>query len=409
MPARLQMPQVYPVVRDADGRLLLRLQQFVLDAGKSQGRILRAEFTVVPLKRTGRPIPMTAQGLVQPFGPTLLKDEIWLPAGIYRLARTTPPRHEQILRVLPEGHSLLRTLCGHGGQSPSWIEPLGILSQEGRQTTSCREVFMQACCRKPVALKKPVRRRHNARSIGLIQALTRPLEVLLFPPGNPANRRRVSLAPGESIVVDRDLVSTLAPGCPFPRHFRQVTIDAPEVERFLGLAELAHQARGFTFVPAPRPTSAVVAAAITGLEEAMRNPRGPGERHALAAALDHFLFTLLREFPNPIARAAGRRADKGQADPRLARAVAYLTQYYARPYDRDLLARYACVSHQRLYELFRAHLRTDPRAYLIRIRMKKAAELLASGRTTFAEAGKAVGYRNARSFRRLYARHAPRV
>ncbi len=70
------------------------------------------------------------------------------------------------------------------------------------------------------------------------------------------------------------------------------------------------------------------------------------------------------------------------------------------------MARYACVSRQRLQELFHLHLRMDPRNYLLQFRMESAKRLLAKGKLTFAEAGRLVGYANPRSFKRFYRRQA---
>ena len=83
----------------------------------------------------------------------------------------------------------------------------------------------------------------------------------------------------------------------------------------------------------------------------------------------------------------------------------YLDRHYAEPYDQGRLAHDACVSRQLLQRLFQERFGHSPRTHLQMLRVAKAKALLASSGRTIAEAARAVGYRDPRNFRRLFAKH----
>ncbi len=391
-------PHVFPLVHDTDGRVLLRVQQWVAETDRSAPEIFRNRFQVVP-KGGGTATPMTVLGLRNRKGPFLLKGEIWLPTGSYRIVHASEPNQGRLFTVFKDPATPLRLFCGCKTGSPSWSDLLGVFSPSGRPQASVRHTWLEPCCRGATYFRRPIARVHNARALGLLQALSRPLHVTL-------RDRPLTLAAGQAIVVNRDDFMPLAGEKPFPKHFKHVVVEPEVVDRFLKQTGLSHLDRKFVFDPVPRPTPPAVAAALFCLEEAMRNPQGPAARTHLDTALDQYLFALLRNFPNPILAANRDNPSVGADDPRLARAIAFLQRHYARPYDRGLLANYACVSRQRLQEIFHKHLQMDPRTYLLQVRMEKAKRLLADGQRTLAEVGKAVGYRDSRSFRRLYQRFA---
>lgn len=398
MPAEARGPFLFPVVHDPDGRVLLRIQLMITGADRTHGEVIRTEFVVAPLDG-GRPLKTTAVGPRQPSGPTFLKGEIWLPAGRYRIFPSRIPRFERRFDVLPEPGSSLRIYCIHGTRSPSWSDSLGAFSSGGKQLAVIRHSLLKSCCRVSNDFRGIPERPLVTRDLVFMQAISRSIRLVV-------GGRKFPLAPGEGIVINPDEIYMIDNATPFPRHLKFVIVQPTALEWFLGVAGLAPSAKGFRFDSAPRPVPPIVSAAIIGLEEAMRHPRGLAARVHLETCIHHYLFSLLRGFSNRLVAENRKTAEPGLADPRLARAVAYLKRYYARPYDRRLLAGYACISHQRLQELFRRHLRTNPRAYLQQVRMERAKDLLASGKRSLAEAGHLVGYADPRNFRRLFKRHA---
>lgn len=386
-----------PVFQDAEGRVLLRVQRTVLETDSPYREVVRDPFLFFPAKG-GPPLRTVLVGLRPRSGPFVLKGELWIPAGSYRLSEKAE-RTEGGFDVLPDPDTPLRIHCGHGTRS-SWNAPLAAVSPRGKPLVACQRVHLEPCCRASSFFTTPVRLpRGTGGGLALFQALSRPLRLSL-------DGRPIDLAPGESFVVNRGDITPLVDDGRFPKHFRHIVAAPAALERFFGAAGLEHVEKKFVFEPSPRFPPPDVAAAVVGLEEVLRHPQGPaGEAH-LEACLHTYLFSLLKRFPNRIANAVRRSASEGLADPRLARAVAYLRREYARPYDRDLVAQYACVSRQRLQELFRKHLRQDPRSFLLRVRMEKARALMASGRRSLAEVGRTVGYADPRNFRRLYRRFA---
>ncbi len=397
MPAEARGPFLFPVVQDPDGRVLLRIHLLITGADRSHGEMIRTGFVIAPLDG-GRPFKTTAVGPRQPSGPTFLKGEIWLPAGRFRIFPSRNPRFERRFDILPTPGSSLRIYCIHGARSPSWSDSLGAFAPNGQQLASIHHTLLNACCRESNDFRGIPQRPVNTRDLGFVQAISRSVRLVI-------GGRKIMLASGEGLVINRDETLVIDTAPPFPRHLKLVIVKPPAWERFLDVAGLSPFEKRFRFDPVPRPVPPIVDAAITGLDEAMRRPRGLAARVHLETCIHHYLFSLLRGFPNRLAAENRKTAATGLVDPRLVRAVAYLKRYYAQPYDRRLLAGYACISHQRLQELFRKHLRTNPRAYLQQVRMERAKDLLASGKRSLAEAGHLVGYADPRNFRRLYRRH----
>lgn len=387
-----------PAFHDAGGRVLLRIHQTVLETDRPHREVVRDPFLFFPAKG-GPPLRAVLIGLRPRSGHFYLKGELWIPAGSYRFSPKTK-RQGGHIDILPDPDTPLRIHCGHGASPVSWNAPLAASSPQGRPLITIQRARLAACCRKTSFFTRPAG--HAARgsgALGLMQALSRPLRLSL-------NGRAVDLAPGEAFVVNRGDATPLVDDGRFPKHFRHIVIAPSALDRFFSISGLEHAKRRFVFDPVGRPLSPDIVAAILGLEELLRHPQGPAGKAHLEACLHSYLFSLLKRFPNRIARASRENSLGGLPDPRLARAVAYLQREYARPYNRSLVAQYACVSRQRLQELFRRHLHQDPRNYLIRIRMEKAKALLASGKRSLAKVGRAVGYADPRSFRRLYQRYA---
>lgn len=388
-------PELFPLLHGPDGRVLLRVQRLVLRADRSRDPTVRMRFEITT-PAGGRPIEVAVVGLRQKSRPFLLKGEVWLSSGRYRIARAEEG-YARTFSVFEEPTAPLRIFCGHGRAAPSRTSLLGAFSPAGEPFVSIKETLLHPCCGRG---KNPYRtpgRRLSTRSLGLLQALSRPLVVTLR--GKP-----IAIDPGAAFVINRDDVTPIAEAQPFPLHFRHVAVASSTVDRFMAATGLGPQAKKLLFDPVPRPNPPAVSGALALLEDALLRPEGPAQRAHLETCLNLFLFSLLRDFPNKIASAARRRKAAAHDDPRLARAIEYLAAHYARPYDRDTLARYACVSRQRLQELFHLHLRTDPRSYLQRIRMDKAKALLAAGKMSFAEVGRSVGFRTSRGFKRFYRR-----
>ena len=81
-------------------------------------------------------------------------------------------------------------------------------------------------------------------------------------------------------------------------------------------------------------------------------------------------------------------------DPRVRRAVEYLSAHMKEPFSETRLARAAGLSPSRLRHLFRAQVGDSPRHFLEGQRLRRATELLALSRQTIAEIADELGFTN---------------
>lgn len=394
MPAEALGPHLFPVTHDPGGRVLLRIDLKVVGVTRAHGEVLRAGFVIAPMKK-GRPLEAVAVGPRQKTGPSLLRGEVWLFPGSYRIFPVRNPRQTLRFDIRPEPGAALRAYCAHPARVPTQIDTLGAFSPAGIQMALIRRYRIQPCCAGWHRSARPPGESFNTRALGFVEAFSRPL-------GIESGGRTIFLSSGEGFVVNRNEILAFSDDTFLPSHFRQVVVESQELDRFLDRARPFLPRGKLVFDPVPAPVPPAVSAAIVGLEDAMSRPQGIGGALHLETSLQGYLFSLLRGFPNPGAAALEKTPSERISDTRLAQAVSYLKRHYARPYDRTALAEYACVSHQRLQQLFHEHLKTDARAYLLGIRMEHARKLLAAGKKTYIEVGRLVGYNDPRTFRRKY-------
>jgi AraC family transcriptional regulator of arabinose operon len=88
------------------------------------------------------------------------------------------------------------------------------------------------------------------------------------------------------------------------------------------------------------------------------------------------------------------RQRDAQLDPRVRRAVEYLSAHLKEPFSEEHLARVSGLSPSRLRHLFRAQAGDSPRHFLEGQRLRRAGELLALSRQTIAEIADELGFTN---------------
>lgn len=88
------------------------------------------------------------------------------------------------------------------------------------------------------------------------------------------------------------------------------------------------------------------------------------------------------------------RRSSPQPDPRVSKAMDYLTSHLAEPFSEDKLARAAGLSPSRLRHLYRLQAGDSPRHFLEQQRLRRARDLLALSRRTIAEIALETGFQN---------------
>lgn len=89
---------------------------------------------------------------------------------------------------------------------------------------------------------------------------------------------------------------------------------------------------------------------------------------------------------------------------RLNTVLRYIEGHYTQPIPNAKLAEMACLSEDRFGHLFREGVGCSPRKYINEMRLKKAMNLLQTGKYTVTEVAEAVGFRDYNHFGRLFRR-----
>jgi AraC-like DNA-binding protein len=89
---------------------------------------------------------------------------------------------------------------------------------------------------------------------------------------------------------------------------------------------------------------------------------------------------------------------------RMGSVIGYLEEHYASPVALAELARVAHMSRSSLQRFFKRSTGSSPVAYLIRLRVRKACELLRSGDQTVTEIAFRVGFTDSNYFARQFSR-----
>jgi len=86
-------------------------------------------------------------------------------------------------------------------------------------------------------------------------------------------------------------------------------------------------------------------------------------------------------------------------------AVEYINQHYGDDFHIEDLIRHMGYGRTRLFTLFKRHTGLTPNGYLVRLRIRKAKELLSEGNTDAVAVSKAVGFNDPTYFRNVYLRY----
>ena len=86
-------------------------------------------------------------------------------------------------------------------------------------------------------------------------------------------------------------------------------------------------------------------------------------------------------------------------------AVEFLNQHYGDDFHIDDLIRFMGYGRTRLFALFKSHTGLTPNEYLVRLRVRKARELVKRGNTDAKAVAKSVGFNDPVYFRKVYLRY----
>ena len=150
--------------------------------------------------------------------------------------------------------------------------------------------------------------------------------------------------------------------------------------------------------------------AVTHAVLALARAMEAGAPDLYAAAVSHHLAThlLSRHAAWPTAGDDGRTPGL-LADRRLARVVEYMSAHFHEPLTLERLAAEGAVSKFHFARLFKAATGEAPHAFLVRLRMRAARQMLRDTDRTAAEVAAAVGYADVVHFARVFRRATGRT
>jgi len=115
------------------------------------------------------------------------------------------------------------------------------------------------------------------------------------------------------------------------------------------------------------------------------------------------LYSFLTELPACVkGEQEGARFSTGGL---LEQALTYMERHYASNFSLDEMAAAIGISHQYVCRIFNQTMRMTPGAYLTRLRLQKAKELLIGGDGSVAETGRQAGFQDSSYFCRLFRQH----
>lgn len=386
---------VYPAGGSTAGRARLRILVTLppQEARKEPESAIRR--TPLAIERPDAPpLRVEAVGLSERGRAAQLSADVSLPPGRYRLRREDG--EPVLLEVLERGLFPLRQLCGHGRFPSSWLS-LSAFSPGGEALVALNEIRLSRCCVPARGTPSP----KASYPLVLARAGARPERFLV-------EGRETEVRPGEYLLVNP--ASRLTPPAGRPVHLRRLAVHQAVLRPFRDAVGLPRALGRFDFDETPREVTPELGVLIGQVEAAVREANLQGNAYGATIAAQQLLLHLLREHPNGLAakRTRSRDAVPTGPDPRLTLAVRYLRVHYDEPCPVEEVARFAGASVSLLRQLFRRHLGQSPNDYLQGIRIEKAKSLFRDRANTLPKVARAVGYRNVRSFQRLFRAHTGR-
>lgn len=395
---RIDSAVVYPGPPAGAGRLWRRIWIVAVPVGHVPSD--RAQTVAIELARLDAdadaketPRTLTAVGLSDGRSPFSLSADVPLEPGRYRL--TLAGLDRPILFSF-SGSPLKgsRHFCTHKTPHPSFRDSIAGFSGRGEHLGYHFEARVEPCCRKSVFAG--FKGASNLRFLTVLLPMDRVYHA------KEGSRLHV-VKPGQYMVVDPDALSSPAETTPFPLHVRQVGVNTPILKTVLQALRLAADSP-IGFSPEPRETTPALLATVDAAEAALHQAGSIAGEHGIRAALSALVFHLLATHPHRLAGAAPPDRPAKAPDARLKLATEYLRRHLDKPYSRLAVARAACTSDQHLRRLFQLHLHKSPHEILQELRVDEAKRLLADPETKLAEVARRVGYRDVRTFRRVFQR-----
>lgn len=320
--------------------------------------------------------------------------DVELPLGDYAVISVPQPSVRTLFRLRRAPHPPT-SLCDHSRIHPTEITTL--VEAEGRETPimGMQEMLMRQCCQGHIPFWNTSRK--DLYELGIYYSLKGTLRL-------NTNGQEQIVRQGEYLVESPASRVELSPRQIWPVHFRHAFFPSHALRRLRDELGLERKLGIFDFSSDLQPVRGGVAQALELWESAYLQTPGFGRQELLEMAGRWLLVRLLQEHPNSLAGRKGSAASNHE-DPRLLVARQELELRFNEPVSMKAVASKVGTSVRSLNRLFQVELGLTPKAYLQQVRIEHAKRLIRGDGKSLQEISSAVGYRDLRTFRRIFKRH----
>ena len=209
---------------------------------------------------------------------------------------------------------------------------------------------------------------------------------------------------GEYLLVNPLQLSAPSEHQHWPMRGRSVMFFQPMLRSVRESLGLPKELGPLDFSAGPRPLAGQIAEALSLLTAALKPVRSFGSKEMVRHASHALLIALLKGHPNHLRDRWEAPRPTSTLDPRVQKAMEYMTHHYAKRIELEDLAKASGASPRQVVRLFREHLGTRPRDFLAKCRAERAMERLRTTRDTVDAIAQEVGLGEGRSLARLLRR-----
>lgn len=322
-----------------------------------------------------------------------------LAPGDYWIKTVDGPEVKGGFRILKSGEDPLQ-LCRHVSLQPTVTQNTVYDDSEGRILYGVQRWTIQACCREGFA------KSGSGQSYGMVIYAVLKGALALSVDGQFQTVRE-----GEYAVTNPASVNHPSLHQRFPISLVRLYLGQGVLRRFRESMGLKKEDGPFAFEMKPRSWEGELRTVFKPFLHERPALWLLGDRERFELDSRRLLLELVNHHPNPWLKERFDRGDQPKQDPRLESVLTYINRRYADPLTLDSVAREVGVSESWIRKEFFRVFRLGFNHHLQAVRVAKALEMLQRSKVTFQEVAHAVGYKDHRSFRRIFRQHlkiAPR-
>ena len=213
----------------------------------------------------------------------------------------------------------------------------------------------------------------------------------------------VTVCEGSGIVIPRQTTHVLGGGTDAPCERIGLHIDAKSnkhpkysVYNTLDIKSFCQTLSEMAGIPFRLDTN--LQASIRGLAEFLKRTESlsSAEQGFVRSICCSILFRVVNILRNPLVAPRTQMMES---------AVEFINLHYAETFNIDDLIRFMGYGRTRLFTLFKSHTGLTPNEYLVRLRIRKAKELVEQGITDAKVVARSVGFNNPAYFKNVYLRY----